>query len=55
MTGFPEVRDYDRERACAGAGLNHLIQRARDAGQLREDFDAADISLLFLTVSGLAR
>ncbi|MGW7688777.1 TetR/AcrR family transcriptional regulator [Streptomyces asiaticus] len=55
MTGFPEVLDYDRERACVGVGLNHLVQRARDAGQLREDFDTADISLFLLAVSGLAR
>ncbi|MER6530230.1 helix-turn-helix domain-containing protein [Streptomyces sp. NPDC001508] len=55
MTGFPEVLDYDRERACVEVGLNHLVQRARDAGQLREDFDTADIPLLLLAVSGLAR
>ncbi|MFG2578125.1 TetR/AcrR family transcriptional regulator [Streptomyces malaysiensis] len=54
MTGFPEALDCGRERACAEAGLNHLVQRALDAGQLRKDFDTADIPLLLLAVSGLA-
>lgn len=53
MTGTPEVPDHDRERA--EAGLRHLVQRARETGQLREDFDTADIPLLLLAVSGLAR
>ncbi|WDV30544.1 TetR/AcrR family transcriptional regulator [Streptomyces sp. AD16] len=39
MTGFPETRDYDRERACAETGLTNLVQRALDAGQLRKDED----------------
>ncbi|MEV5871205.1 helix-turn-helix domain-containing protein [Streptomyces tendae] len=54
MAGFPEALDYDRERACAEDRLAHLVQRARDAGQLREDFAPADIPLLLLAVSGLA-
>ncbi|MGW4551896.1 TetR/AcrR family transcriptional regulator [Streptomyces violaceorubidus] len=54
MTGFPEALDYDRERACAEERLAHLVQRARDAGRLREDFASADIPLLLLAVSGLA-
>ncbi|AXL89255.1 TetR family transcriptional regulator [Streptomyces sp. CB09001] len=54
MAGFPEALHYDRERACAEERLAHLIRRARDAGQLREDFSPADIPLLLLAVSGLA-
>ncbi|MBU6535770.1 TetR/AcrR family transcriptional regulator [Streptomyces sp. NPDC057245] len=54
MTGFPGALDYDRERAWAEEGLARLVQRARDAGRLREDFDPADIPLLLLAVNGLA-
>ncbi|GAA2574886.1 TetR/AcrR family transcriptional regulator [Streptomyces lienomycini] len=54
MADFPEALDYDRERACAEEGLSHLIRRARDAGQLREDFAPADVPLLLLAVGGLA-
>jgi AcrR family transcriptional regulator len=54
MAGFPEALDYDRERAWAEERLSHLVQRAREAGQLREDFDPSDIPLLLLAVSGLA-
>ncbi|MEU3735028.1 helix-turn-helix domain-containing protein [Streptomyces sp. NPDC033538] len=54
LAGFPEALDYDRERAWAEEGLSRLVQRAREAGHLREDFDPADIPLLLLAVSGLA-
>ncbi|MBZ6106958.1 TetR/AcrR family transcriptional regulator [Streptomyces olivaceus] len=54
MTGFPGALDYDRERAWAEEGLARLIRRARDAGQLREDFAPSDIPLLLLAVTGLA-
>ncbi|MCC8336026.1 TetR/AcrR family transcriptional regulator [Streptomyces sp. R1] len=54
LAGFPEALDYDRERAIAEDRLSRLIRRARDAGQLREDFAPADIPLLLLAVSGLA-
>ncbi|CAL9547430.1 TetR/AcrR family transcriptional regulator [Streptomyces sp. enrichment culture] len=54
MTGFPGALDYARERAWAEEGLARLVQRARDAGRLREDFDPADIPLLLLAVNGLA-
>lgn len=54
MARFPEALDYDKERACAEEGLARLVRRAREAGQLREDFDPADISLLLLAVTGPA-
>ncbi|WP_326688925.1 MULTISPECIES: hypothetical protein [unclassified Streptomyces] len=54
MAQFPDALDYAHERACAEDGLARLVQRAREAGQLREDFDAADITLLLLANSGLA-
>ncbi|MFH8446972.1 TetR/AcrR family transcriptional regulator [Streptomyces sp. NPDC018026] len=60
MPDFPDAldrdhdHDHERERTCAADGLSTLIQRARDAGQLREDFAPSDIPLLLLAVTGLA-
>ncbi|MFJ9427312.1 TetR/AcrR family transcriptional regulator [Streptomyces sp. NPDC101249] len=54
MTGFPDALDHGRERACAEEGLRELVRRAREAGQVREDFDPADITLLLLAHGGLA-
>ncbi|WP_411093270.1 TetR/AcrR family transcriptional regulator [Streptomyces sp. 049-1] len=54
MAGFPESLDHAEERACAEERLSQLIERARAAGQLREDFDPADIPLLLMAVNGLA-
>ncbi|WP_433519461.1 TetR/AcrR family transcriptional regulator [Nonomuraea sp. CA-143628] len=51
---FPDALDHDRERDCAQEALARLVQRARESGQLRDDFDLADITLLFLANSGLA-
>ncbi|MFE2359155.1 TetR/AcrR family transcriptional regulator [Streptomyces parvulus] len=54
MAGFPGALDHTEERARAEERLAHLVDRARAAGQLREDFDAADIPLLLMAVNGLA-
>lgn len=54
MAQFPEALDHSRERACAEERLARLVRRARAAGQLRDDFDPADISLLLLAHGGLA-
>lgn len=51
---FPDALDHDQERDCAEEGLARLVRRAREAGQLRDDFDLADITLLLLANSGLA-
>lgn len=51
---FPDALDHDHERDCAEEGLARLVQRARETGQLRDDFDPADITLLLLANSGLA-
>ncbi|MFE3248130.1 TetR/AcrR family transcriptional regulator [Streptomyces sp. NPDC059209] len=51
---FPGVADIDSEREGAEAGLARLVQRAKDAGQLRQDFDPSDIILLLLANAGLA-
>lgn len=50
---FPDAVDYNRERARAEKALDQLVRRAKDAGQLREDFDPADITLLLLANSGV--
>lgn len=50
---FPDAVDYNRERTRAEEGLDRLVRRAKDAGQLREDFDPADITLLLLANSGV--
>lgn len=54
MTRFPDALDYDRESAWAEEGLARLVQRAREAGQLRPDFDPADVTLLLMANSSLA-
>ncbi|MGW1017060.1 TetR/AcrR family transcriptional regulator [Streptomyces niveus] len=50
---FPDAVDYNRERTRAEEGLERLVRRAKDAGQLREDFDPSDITLLLLANSGV--
>ncbi|MFE4663675.1 TetR/AcrR family transcriptional regulator [Streptomyces sp. NPDC056716] len=49
---FPGSLDHERERDRAEESLARLVQRAREAGQLRADFDPADITLLLLANSG---
>ncbi|MFE6775041.1 TetR/AcrR family transcriptional regulator [Streptomyces sp. NPDC057702] len=53
LTQFPEASAYERERAWAEDALARLVQRAKDAGQLRRDFHLSDITLLMLANSGL--
>jgi AcrR family transcriptional regulator len=43
---FPDALDRERERA--EEGLARQVQRARESGQLRDDFDLADVTLLLL-------
>lgn len=51
---FPGVADFESERDGAQAKLAGLVRRAKDAGQLRQDFDPSDIVLLLLANVGLA-
>lgn len=51
---FPDALDHDHERDWAEEGLARLVRRARESGQLRDDFDPADITLLLLANSGFA-
>ncbi|MFF2064294.1 TetR/AcrR family transcriptional regulator [Streptomyces sp. NPDC058200] len=53
LSQFPDSVDYDRERARAEKGLDELVRRAKDAGQLRQDFDRSDITLVLLANSGV--
>ncbi|MET9552535.1 helix-turn-helix domain-containing protein [Streptomyces sp. NPDC006645] len=50
---FPDTVDYQRERARAEDILGELVRRAKATGQLRADFDPADITLLLLANSGV--
>lgn len=55
LSQFPDAPDVHRERARAEAGLAQLVQRAKDSGQLREDFDPSDVTLLLLANNGVVR
>ncbi|MFF4751654.1 TetR/AcrR family transcriptional regulator [Streptomyces sp. NPDC002514] len=51
----PDDPDLHRERARAEAGLAQLVQRAKNTGCLRKDFDPSDVTLLLLANSGVVR
>ena len=53
LSQFPDAIDYERERGRAEKGLAQLVRRAQDAGQLRDDFDPTDITLLLLANCGV--
>jgi AcrR family transcriptional regulator len=53
LSRFPDAIDYERERARVENDLARLVQRAKDVGQLRDDFDHTDITLLLLANSGV--
>ncbi|UIX34753.1 TetR/AcrR family transcriptional regulator [Streptomyces sp. GQFP] len=53
LAEFPDNTEFDRERARAEARLAQLVQRAKDAGQLRDDFDVSDVTLLMLANGGV--
>ncbi|MEU4232190.1 TetR/AcrR family transcriptional regulator [Nonomuraea sp. NPDC026600] len=53
LSQFPDAIDYDRERTRAEDGLAELVRRAKDTGQLRDDFDPTDIPLLLLANCGV--
>jgi|SRR5882757_253655 len=55
LSQFPDAPDFHRERARAEAGLAQLVQRAKDTGQLRKDFDPSDVTLLLLANNGVAQ
>ncbi|MGW3951260.1 TetR/AcrR family transcriptional regulator [Streptomyces sp. NPDC004752] len=53
LSQFPDNPDYARELTRTARNLARLIQRAKDAGRLRDDFDITDIPLLLRAVGGL--
>ncbi|MGW7520205.1 TetR/AcrR family transcriptional regulator [Streptomyces sp. NPDC054796] len=53
LTGFPGAVDFERERVRAERGFAALAQRAKDAGQLRKDFDRTDLTLVLMANSGI--
>ncbi|MFG1869616.1 TetR/AcrR family transcriptional regulator [Micromonospora arborensis] len=53
LSQFPEAVDYERARTHAEDSLARLVQRAKDGGQMRDDFDPADVTLLLLANSGI--
>ncbi|MER6839152.1 TetR/AcrR family transcriptional regulator [Streptomyces platensis] len=55
LSQFPDAPDVHRERARAEACLAQLVQRAKDTGQLRKDFDPSDVTLLLLANNGVLR
>ncbi|MGW9453325.1 TetR/AcrR family transcriptional regulator [Streptomyces sp. NPDC055632] len=54
LAHFPDTLDYEHRRARAEDGLSKLVQRAKNTGQLRADFDPSDITLLLLANGSLA-
>ena len=55
LSQFPDAPDFHRERARAEARLAQLVQRAKNTGQLRKDFDPSDVTLLLLANNGVAQ
>lgn len=53
LSQFPDAPGLRGERARADAGLARLVQRAKDTGQLRKDFDPSDVTLLLLANNGV--
>ncbi|MFJ4838080.1 TetR/AcrR family transcriptional regulator [Streptomyces sp. NPDC088746] len=54
LTEFPGQAGFAFERTRAEERLALLVQRAKDAGGLRRDFDPSDITLLLLANCGVA-
>ncbi|MFB7549300.1 hypothetical protein [Streptomyces sp. NPDC056154] len=55
LSQFPDAPDVHREHARAEACLAQLVQRAKNTGQLRKDFDPSDVTLLLLANNGVVR
>ncbi len=50
---FPATRELDRQLRTATAGLKGVIERAKAAGSLREDFVMEDLVLVLLANAGV--
>jgi len=53
LTEFPGQADFALERSRAEENLALLVQRAKDAGGLRQDFAPSDVTLLLLANCGV--
>lgn len=53
LTAFPGRVDFQRERQQAEHAFADLVQRAKDAGELRQDFGRDDLTLLLMANGGL--
>lgn len=53
LTQFPDDTAFGRQRSHAEHGLAELVRRAKDAGQLRADFDHTDVTLVLLANGGV--
>ena len=53
ITAFPKAVDFAQERTRALRALAELIQRAKDAGDLRGDFVVDDLIMLIMANSGI--
>ncbi|WP_367128846.1 TetR/AcrR family transcriptional regulator [Saccharothrix sp. HUAS TT1] len=53
LAAFPDAVAVDEKRAAAEAAFSHLVARAKEAGALRPDFTADDLTLLLMANNGL--
>jgi AcrR family transcriptional regulator len=53
VTAFPQAVDFAKERTSVLRSLAELIQRAKDAGDLRRDFVLDDLIMLIMANSGI--
>ncbi|MFI1728041.1 TetR/AcrR family transcriptional regulator [Streptomyces acidicola] len=53
LTAFPDATDFEREHVRAERGFATLVQRAKDTGRLRADFERSDLSLLLMANNGI--
>lgn len=53
LTAFPDAIDFDTARSRAEEGFAKVVRRAQEAGELRADFDTADLALLLQANAGI--
>jgi AcrR family transcriptional regulator len=53
LTAFPDAIDFDAARNRAEEGFAEVVRRAQESGDLRADFDPADLALLLQANAGI--
>jgi AcrR family transcriptional regulator len=53
VSTFPDAVAFDRLRVRAETGFGELARRAKEAGELRQDFTLDDLTLLLMANSGI--